>query len=195
VWARVETKSVNPSVAKVIITISLGTAEITPPFFGGRVRVGLKRVKLRLCAEGGEILHENRWPSEHEAETSIRVEVTEEKRQRRGVTSTSRITAKAGAGGATGEATTEGFAKLTFAKLTEAHLMLAKLTGADLMEADLTGADLTGADLTGANLMVAKLTEAHLERAKLTGARLTFANLTEAHLERADLTGADLTGG
>lgn len=107
VWARVETESVNQSVAKVIITISLGTAEVTPRLLRGQVRLGLKRIKLRLCAEDGEIPHQDRWP-EHEVETLIDVELTEEHRQRRGASSKSSTKAKVGATGATGEATTEG---------------------------------------------------------------------------------------
>ncbi len=82
-WARVKTEYVNPSVAKVIITISLGTAQITSPLLGGLVCLGLKRVKLRLRTEGGKIPHEDRWP-ERDTETLIRVELTEVNRQQRG---------------------------------------------------------------------------------------------------------------
>jgi hypothetical protein len=95
-WARLETESINPSLAKIITTISLGTAEISPVRLGGRVRLGLTRIKLRLNAESGEIPYENRWP-QHEIETFIHVKQTEECRQQQETSSKSGITAKLGA--------------------------------------------------------------------------------------------------
>lgn len=95
-WARLETQFRNDSVSMVIISLSLGTAEISPGFpLCGRIRVGLQRVKLRLNAHGGEIPNDDRWPS-HAAEIGIIVEKTE--RRLRSRNESSKATAKANIG-------------------------------------------------------------------------------------------------
>jgi hypothetical protein len=106
VWARIEAPLVNQSAARIVATISLGTAEVVPRGFGGKVRVGLICAKLRLFAKGGEIPHEDRWP-EHKVETTTPVQGTDVRRRRRARSSKSDAKVEASAASVKGEAKTE----------------------------------------------------------------------------------------
>lgn len=106
IWLRIKVDVVNENIAKLKLTISIGTTVIAPRGLGGKVRLGINRAKLRFHIENGKIPYEGRWP-EHEVETSIDVEWIEERRQRRGISSHFSQKASLGTMGLTSEATGE----------------------------------------------------------------------------------------
>jgi hypothetical protein len=74
VTMHIDTKSMNKSAFRLIVSLSFGTADVAPRYFGGRVRFGLKNAKLRLLAKDCRVMREGRWP-EYSSLTSIAVEV------------------------------------------------------------------------------------------------------------------------